>query len=189
MIDTPFQYETWLTPAEYEKLGELSLRWSHLDHIIGNCLSAMLKLSTEEAVIMVFSLDASRRLEKLKKLAKIKRLNKDARTALDALSEVMTYIMQVRNNLIHAIMIEDDQDGAVFHLRSKKRTLTKEQAFSIEELTNYAAHAALSLRYALGIKGSPGERHPLPEKPDVPDFLHNPIPNGIRVGRPLSPRR
>jgi hypothetical protein len=65
----------------------------------------------------------------------------------------------------------------VFHLRSKKRTLTKAQIFSAEELTNYAAHAVYSLRYALGSKElSPGERYALPDRPEIPEFLRGLIP-------------
>ena len=157
MLESPFRYEEWLTPKEFQKLGELMLRWSHLDHIIGNCLGAMLELPTEEAVVMVFSLSSDRRLEKLKKLAAIRGVNDDAKAALDALAGVVTHIQGVRNNVIHAIMIDDPNDGLLFHLRSKKRSLTIEQVFQIEELTNYAAHCAMSLRYALGLKGSPDE--------------------------------
>lgn len=188
MLKSPFQYDDWLLPEDYQKLGELSLRWSTLDHIIGNCLSAMLKLSPEEAVVMVFPLTTQYRLEKIKDLAKITRLNKDAHTALAALVSVMKHISKVRNNVAHAILVEDDEAGAVLHLRSKGQTLTKEQVFSTEEITNYACHAAMALRYALGGKGLSGEQYPLPSKPDVPEFLHNLPPSGIRAGRPLSPR-
>ena len=188
-MNSPFQYEKWLSPTEFQKLGELTLKWSHLDHIIGNCLAAMLRLSAKRVVIMVFPLTTHDRLEKIKALAKTKRLNEDAVAALNALNGVMNYILQVRRNIIHAIMIEDDQDGPVFHLRSKKRTLTKEQAFSIEELTNYAAHAAFSLLHAVSPRGHRVRPHPLPDKPDVPDFLTSPPPSGIRVGPPLLPRQ
>ena len=75
MLNSPFQYETWLSPEEYQKLGELSLRWSHIDHMIGNCVAAMLKLSAEQAAIMVFPLNAERRLDRVKDLAKTKRIN------------------------------------------------------------------------------------------------------------------
>ena len=183
MLNSPFQYETWLTPAEYQKLGELSLRWSHLDHIIGNCLSAMLKLTAEQAVIVVFPLSTQIRLQRLKELARLKRIRKDGKAALEALVGVMEYINKVRNNAIHAILIEDDTDGAVFHLRSKRRTITKEQLFSIEELTNYAAHAALALSHALDRL----PQHALPDRPDIPDFLNHPTPSEIRSGQPLSP--
>lgn len=176
MLKSPFRYEEWLTSAEFEKVGELSLRWSHIDHIIGTCLMVMLRLSDEQAIIMVFPLSLDQRLNRLKKLSKLKRINKDAKAALDGLTQVATYIQQVRNIVIHAILADDPNEGLVFHLRSKTRSLTKQQVFEIEELTNYAAHAALALRFALEIKGARGERHPLPDMPAIPKFLHNPSP-------------
>jgi hypothetical protein len=183
MIESPFIYEEWLTPADYQKIGELALRWSHIDHILGNCLKTMLDLSDNEAVIMVFPLSTDYRLDKIKKLAELKGINEDARTALDGLSSVMGYIQMVRNNVVHAVMVDDPERGQIFRLRSKGRSLTKEEILSVEEITNYAAHAVLALRYALGIKNAPGERHPLPDKPAIPDFLLNPSPSETQLGR------
>jgi hypothetical protein len=88
----------------------------------------------------------------------------------------MKGIQFVRNNVIHAIVLDDLDEGHVFHLRSKRRSLTKAEIFSAEELTNYAAHAAISLRYALGLKDVPGARRPLPDRPDIPKFLRELIP-------------
>ena len=188
MLNSPFRYEEWLTPGEYQKLGELMLRWSHIDHIIGNCLSAMLRLSPEEAAAMVFPLSMDLRLQRLKKLVRIHGISEEAQNALDALVGVMEYIKKVRTNVVHAIMVDDAEDGLLFHLRSKQRTLTKDQVFQAEELTNYAAHAVMSFRYALGLKDAPDVRHSLPDKPEIPDFLRNPAPTRIRAGQPLSPR-
>ena len=175
-MESPFRYEEWLTPAEFQKLGELSLRWSHIDHIIGTCLMVMLRLSDEEAVIIVFPLSLESRLQKLKKLAELNPINEDAVAALEGLRSVMTHIQKIRNNVLHAILFDDPDRGQMFHLRSKSRSFTKEEIFSIEELTNYAAHAALALRFALEIKDARGERHPLPDMPAIPQFLQNPSP-------------
>ena len=60
---------------------------------------------------------------------------------------------------------------------SKKRTLSASEVFSSEEITNYAAHAALALRLAVGVKDEPGARHPLPERPARPEFLRELIPS------------
>jgi hypothetical protein len=62
MLETPFRFEPSLTPGEFQKLGQLTLRWSHIEHIIGNCLKVMLRLSDDEAVIMVFRLSLEERL-------------------------------------------------------------------------------------------------------------------------------
>lgn len=176
MLDTPFRFEEELTSEEFQKLGQLSLRWSHTEHIIGNCLKVMLRLTDEEAVAMIFPLPVERRLDKIKELSALTPLNSDAQAAFDELRDVMRGIQYVRNNVIHAIVINHPDHGQLFHLRSKGRSLRKAQIFSCEELTNYAAHAALSLRYALGLKGSPGERFPLPDRPEIPEVLRELIP-------------
>ena len=54
MLGSPFRYEAWLTPEQYQKLGELSLRWAHIDHILGNCLKTLLTFTDEEAISIVF---------------------------------------------------------------------------------------------------------------------------------------
>lgn len=172
MLDTPFRFETELSPEDYQKIGVLALRWSHIDHILGNCLKVMLRQTDEEAVHTVFSLSTSQRLNQMKKLSKLNLLNSDAQLALDELQAVMKGIQYVRNSVVHAIVIDDVNEGHAFHLRSKQRTLTKAQVFATEELTNYAAHAVLSLRYALGLKGlDPSTRLPLPGRPVIPTFL------------------
>jgi hypothetical protein len=175
MIETPFTFEENLTAEEFQKIGQLSLRWSHTDHIIGNCLKVMLRLSDEEAVLIVFPMGAETRLTRIAELAAINPLNPEARSAFDELKPIMTGIQFVRNNVIHAIIIDDMENGQQFHLRSKQRSLTKEQVFSTEEITNYAARAAISFRYALGMKTGFGGQHPLPDRPAIPEFLRSKI--------------
>jgi hypothetical protein len=175
MLDTPFRYEAELSPEDYQKIGQLSLKWSQTEHVIGNCLKVMLRLTDEEAIAMVFPLSLDMRLARIEALSEINPLNADARAAFDELKLVMKGIQYVRNSVAHAVVIEDTKEGHVFHLRSKDRTLTKAEIFSIEELTNYAAHAVLSLRYALGFKGVEGSRHTLPERPEIPPFLRTVI--------------
>jgi hypothetical protein len=176
MLDTPFLFEETLTDGDFQKIGQLSLRWSHIEHIVGNCLKTMLRLTDEEAIIAVFPLNVDQRLTKIKQLAELSPLAVDAQAALDELMPAMKALQVVRNNVVHAVIVEDNDDGHLFHLRSKERSLTKAQVFSAEELTNYAAHAALSLRFALGLKGERGARHPLPERPEIPEFLRSHFP-------------
>jgi hypothetical protein len=177
MLDSPFTFEDELTADDYQRIGRLALKWSHIDHIIGNCLKVMLGQTDEQAVVTVFSLGARQRLNQIKELAALKPLNPDAQIAFDELRAVMAGLQFVRNGVVHAIIVSDDREGHVFHLRSKKRNLTKSEVFATEEITNYAAHAVLSLRYALGLKGAdPAARHPLPERPEIPEFLRELIP-------------
>jgi hypothetical protein len=171
MIESPFSFEEDLTRDEFEKLGKLGLRWSHIEHILGNCLKTMLRISDDEAQIVVFPLSATQRIDQIKKLAPMSSINDEARAALDEILAVRKAIQYVRNSVVHAILARQADGDHGFHLRSKNRTLSKAQIFASEELTNYLAHAALSFRYALGLKGDPGQRHPLPARPEIPEFL------------------
>jgi hypothetical protein len=121
----------------------------------------------------------------MKKLAKIVPLSPRAKASFDELMLVMPGIQYVRNNVVHAIVsIGEIGDDHVFELRSKTRSLTKKQIFSAEELTNYAARAVVSLRYALGPKdGQPAELFPLPDRPEIPKFLQALIPIHKKSGR------
>jgi hypothetical protein len=175
MIPSPFRFEAQLSPEEFQKIGQLSLQWSHIENIIGTCLRVMQNLSEDEAATKVFRLPLDQRLKKMSKLlAELKPLNPEAKAAFDELKPVMDGIRYVRNNVAHAIVGEDDS-GHVFLLRSKKRSLTKAEIFSAEELTNYAAHLVLALRYALGVENDPSRRWPMPDRPEIPEFLRSTI--------------
>jgi hypothetical protein len=83
----------------------------------------------------------------------------------------MPAIHSVRNNVVHAVVFRSPGDDPLFHLRSKQRSYTRGQVFETEELTNYAAHAVLVLRCALGEMGPEGVPEPLPARPATPTFL------------------
>jgi len=171
MLETPFRFEASLTSEEFCKLGQLSLRWSLIEHVIANCLKVLLRLTDEEAIVVVFPLGVEQRLQKLKQVAALTPLNADAQAAFDELKAVMPAIQFVRNTVAHSVVSETEDGEQIFHLRSKKRSLTKAEVFGAEELTNYAAHVVYSLRYALGLKGSPGDKFPMPPRPAIPPFL------------------
>ncbi len=194
MLDTPFGFEFKFTPKEYEKLGQLSLRWSHIEHVLANCLRSMLRLSNEEAVIVIFEMGAEKRLSHINELTEILALNKDAKAALKEVNWVVPGVRQIRNNVVHTVIMYDDKNQEIFELRSKGRRFTKEQVFASEELTNYAAHAVISLRMALGVFGSEASRHALPDRPAVPECLKgcfqakNPGRKERRQAQPRSSR-
>ena len=174
MIPTPFTFEQQLTASDFEKIGRLSLRWSHIDQTIGNCLRVLLRLTPEEAVTIVFSLNSDTRLRHIRELNGITPLSAEAIHYFRELDAVMRGIQSVRNNVIHALLMWSDGEQH-FHLRSKLRTYSKDQIFQTEELTNYAAHAVLNLRYALGKQdhGPDEVPPPLPERPEIPEFLRS----------------
>ncbi|MHC2278246.1 hypothetical protein ACVME8_004857 [Bradyrhizobium diazoefficiens] len=88
MIPTPYNFEPALTDAEYAKLGVLALRWSHIEHILGNCLKVILRLTDDEAVIVVFTLSADQRAEKIHQLSKLSELPAPAQKAFDELRPI-----------------------------------------------------------------------------------------------------
>jgi hypothetical protein len=151
MIRSPFRYEDNFTREDYETLGKLSLRWSHIDHVIANCL---------------IRFDRILELEKLKPLRK-----KKAAHALGELCLLMQGLRQVRNNVAHAVLMADGTADQIFESRKTRRVFTKAQIFATEEITNYAAHAALVLRDELGDKDPAGAPGPLPPRPSIPRWF------------------
>jgi hypothetical protein len=71
MIESPFRYEPNFAAKDYETLGKVMLRWSHIDHVIANCLKRLLRLSEDEGQVIVFQLDSKVRLDRIRKLQKI----------------------------------------------------------------------------------------------------------------------
>jgi hypothetical protein len=170
MIESPFVFESMVSEQDLVKLGALTLRWSHIEHALADCLKDILRLSDKEAVIMIFPLSLELRLNRIQELSEINPLIPHAQAAFDELRIVMRGIQYVRNSVVHAIFVEHDQEGHAFHLRSKLRTLTKTQVFGIEEWTNYAAHLARALHFALRTSPEP-ELCTWPDRPSIPSFL------------------
>src|SRR5438105_2808852 len=110
MIPSPYNFEPALTDAEYAKLGVLALRWSHIEHILGNCLKVILRLTDDEAVIVVFSLSADQRAEKIHQLSKLSELPAPAKKAFEELRPILKGIQYVRNNVVHSIAGEYEGD-------------------------------------------------------------------------------
>jgi hypothetical protein len=120
----------------------------------------MLRLTDDEAVIVVFPLGMHQRLALIRELQKLTSLPTEAaKQAFSELDCVMKGIQMVRNNVIHAVIMDGKTDQ-LFESRSKQRSLTKTQIFETEELTNYAGHAALLLRSELGDKDPIGAPPP-----------------------------
>jgi hypothetical protein len=131
----------------------------------------MLRLTDGEAIIVVFPLSLEQRLTRITQVAEINWLGDLALAHINELKLIMPAIQYVRNNVIHAFVTEGDHE---FRLHSKQRTLTKAEVFSAEELTNYAAHVTLALRWALGFKSDPsGHSYTLPGRPAIPEFLQS----------------
>ncbi len=171
MLDPPDFLDPEFTAEEFQKIGLLTIRWAHIDHLIGNCLARLLLLSAEQARVVVFPLTEDRRMATINELAQKKRMKKDAVAALKEMNWVLPAIRSIRNNVVHTVVFQDETGEHHFELRSKMRRFSMEQVFAAEELTNYAAHAVLAFRLALGLKSGMGGRHALPDRPAVPECL------------------
>jgi hypothetical protein len=189
MIKSPFRYEKNFTAEDYETLGKLSLRWSHIDHVLANCLKRLLRVKDDEAQAIVFQLAADYRFDRILELDKLKPLRKKkAVRALEELCLLMGGLRQVRNNVAHAVLMPGEADQ-ILESRKTRRGFTKTQIFATEELTNYAAHAALVLRHELGDKDPANAPGPLPRRPQIPDWfgkLHK-DKRRIRAGGQTAP--
>src|SRR5262249_40842507 len=106
MIPSPFRFEETLTAEDYQTLGKLSLRWSHIDHFIANCLKKQLRLSDDEARLVVFPLNTDTRLKRMRALQKLNPLpTRAAKRAFEELDLVMKGLQAVRNNVAHAVIM------------------------------------------------------------------------------------
>jgi hypothetical protein len=171
MIESPFRYEKDFTAKDYETVGKLSLRWSHIDHVLANCLKRFLRLNDNEAQAIVFQLTADHRFDRILELDKLKPLRKKkAVRALEELCLLMGGLRQVRNNVAHAVLMPGQADQ-IFESRKTRRGFSKTQILATEELTNYAAHAALVLRHELGDKDPTNAPGPLPPRPHIPPWF------------------
>jgi hypothetical protein len=63
MLTSPFRFDKELSSEDFERLGRLSLRWSHIDHMLANCLKILLRLDDNQARIMIFPLTSELRLQ------------------------------------------------------------------------------------------------------------------------------
>ncbi len=173
MIPTPFNFEPELSDQDFQKIGHLSIKWSGLEHIIGNCLKVMLRLSDDEARVVVFPMNLEQRLSRMSELSEVRPISEASLKNLNELRAAMRGIQYVRNTLVHAIVEPTDDASHNFRLHSKNRELSKQQIFSIDGLTNYAAHVVYALQFSLGFKDGSTLPYTLPDRPEIPEFLRS----------------
>src|SRR5262245_20555807 len=153
--------------------GRFRRDWE-VEHILKNCLRVMLGLSLKEANLMVYPLSVEIVLQKIDGLHKIKPPRAKAAQVYAELKPIIRSLQAVRNDAVHSVIKETDR-GLVFENRARGRTITKEEIFSCETLTNYASQLVLAFRYALGFKEGPKPPRNLPPRPEIPNFLKSQI--------------
>ena len=175
MIATPYRFEANLTETDYQKIGQFALRWSTIEHTIGNCLRRLIDLDPKQASVIVFPLSLDLRMQRIELLSKIAPFTDEQAKLFGELKPLIRAMQYLRTTALHGIVIDLGGDHEpYFELRSKgSRKLTKAQLFSCEELINYTAHVVSAFRVTLGEKDAswgPSSLS-LPERPPIPEFL------------------
>jgi hypothetical protein len=198
MIPTPYRFEPEFSDQEFAKIGQFTVRWSHMDHTVGNCLRVLLDMSPKTATVLIFPLSLDARMSHIDRFSKLQPLEPLPAAIFGELKPLIKAMQYIRNSAIHGIVI--DSGGAeepYFELRSKNRKVTKPQLFGCEDLINYTAHAVQAFRFSLGEKESPWggpwgpHDYALPHRPDVPDWLPpecRAFPQEDKVTRECQPK-
>src|SRR5262249_2849627 len=130
MIPTPYRFEPNLSEQDFQTLGQFALRWSHIDHTIGNCLRRVLNITPADAAIMIFPLTLDMRMARIAEVAKIRPLDSRSAALFEELRPCIKAMQFLRNSAVHGIIIGDlEGEEPYFHLRSKNRKLPKAQLF------------------------------------------------------------
>jgi hypothetical protein len=135
-----------------------------------NCLKVLKGLTDDEAIDQIFPLPASRKMDEIKGLIGSQNLSAEGDEAYRELMNVMSGVRAVRDAVTHGTIMSEGND-VMFDHRSKNRKFTRQDVLETEEMTNYAAHAAVLLRDALGDKDPDNKPGPLPQRPPVPKCL------------------
>lgn len=177
-MDTPFLWEVYVDDTELAQIGTLALRWSHIEHILANCLRRLVRMSEEDATLIIFPMTLEKIVQTIDNVVKARPLKGKAKMYYDELRPTLEPFRYVRNTMIHSILTDNSWGQArTFHLRSKLRDLSIEEVLSTGDFTNYVATLVIDFRKTLGHKlGKPG---PLPDKPALPGFLIRAFP-GLR---------
>jgi hypothetical protein len=118
-IATPYMFEPELSVEDFAKLGQFMLRWSHMDHTIGNCLRRVLDMTPENATVLIFPLSLDMRIQRLRHFNEITPMSPDAQALFAELQPLVKAMQYIRNSAIHGIVIDmGDGEEPYFELRS-----------------------------------------------------------------------
>jgi hypothetical protein len=161
----PIEFE--LTPEEMRKLGELSLVWSHTEHVIAKSLKEILKFDDEEAISIIYPMPLQRKLNYITSLSS--RMTVDQQTYFDELKWVVRAVTNlIRNTVAHGVLVNDTKEGTLFRSPSRDRVVSRDDILGSQEISNYALRIAIDFYHSL----DPDESlSPLPERPEIPKSL------------------
>jgi len=173
MIPTPYRFEANFSPEEFQKFGQLAVRWSHIEHTIANCLRVLLKFDPKQASVMIYPLTLDTRMARIGEHIKFIPLEPEQMALFEELKPLIRAMQYLRTTALHGTLVDlFSSEEPFWHLRSKNRMITKSQLFACEDLINYAAHVTQAFRLSLGKKDDDtGDTYALPDRPPIPEFL------------------
>jgi hypothetical protein len=173
MIPTPYRFEANVTAEQFQKIGQFTLRWSHMDNTIANCLRRLLDMDPKQANVMIFPLSLDQRFQKIGQLSKHQPFTGERKWLFEELKPLIFAMQYIRNTVVHGVVIDFFSDDDIFfNLRSKNRNITIPQLLECEDLINYSGHVTEAFRLTFGEKDdNRGEAYTLPDRPPIPEFL------------------
>jgi hypothetical protein len=161
-----------LTPEELSKLGDLSLVWSHTEHVIAKSLKEILRYNDHDAISIIYPMGLQRKLNYITKLSG--QLSDGSRTYFEELRLVVGAINKlIRNTAAHGVLVNDTKEGTLFRSPSKDWVVSKDDVLRSQEISNYALGVAIAFYHSL----DPDEPlAPLPERPKIPKALREFLP-------------
>jgi len=161
-----------LTPEEMRKLGELSLVWSHTEHVIAKSLKTILKYNDDEAISIIYPMMLHRKLNYITKLSS--QLSDGPRSYFDERKLGVGAVTElVRNTVAHGVLVNDTKEGTLFRSPSKDWVVSKDDVLRSQEISNYALGIAIAFYRSLD---PDVPLAPLPERPKIPKALQEFLP-------------
>ena len=104
---SPIEFD--LTPEEKGKLGELSLLWSHTEHVIAKSLKEILKFNDDEAISLIYPMRLQRKLNHITRLSS--RMSDRSQSYFEELKSVVNAVSKIRNAVAHGVLVNDLRAG------------------------------------------------------------------------------
>lgn len=160
-----------MTAAQNAALGRMMLRWGQIDHLVANCILRLRGRPRKRQKEDIDGCTAGQRVRILADLMKTSPVTPEARKAFDAFLPIWRGLIGVRNHVAHGVTFWEPDGTADTKLQHRGRDEPIEKILAAESITNFAAHAVLSFRFALGLEADPDIRHPLPRRPAIPPIV------------------
>ena len=169
----PGAFQTDLKQSQNAALGRLILRWGQIDHVVANCILELSGRRRGRKRDKIDVLTAGQKIPILEGLRNTPRMSVEAVLAFDAFMPLWKGLIGVRNHVAHGVVAWDPDGRATTKLLYRERAVAIKDILAAEAITNFAAHAVLALRLAIGVSDDPEARHRLPPRPALPAIVRS----------------